>query len=35
VLYGVILGKKDAGMVGIVILAVIPNPDEISPAIVV
>jgi hypothetical protein len=31
----VMLGKKDAGMVGMAILAVIPKPDESSPAIVV
>jgi hypothetical protein len=29
------LGKKDAGMVGMAILAVIPKPDESSPDIVV
>jgi hypothetical protein len=35
VLYGVILGKKDAGIVGMAMLSVIPKPDEISPDIVV
>jgi hypothetical protein len=31
----VILGKKDAGIVGMAMLSVIPKPDEISPDIVV